>query len=399
MRCPTTSCLLIKTFSQKSADNYLSISTVRFGAGAASAAFVIELTLVPLFFPQMVKDFDLSAQQLSWVVQSYSFCVVVGVLLGGFIADRISLKHVFISGVAMFGIGSWIVAAAHEFDAVIVGRVLQGLGGGIFSPLVPILLTRTDKVAPGRALMLWGSVLGLIAAITPAVYSVVFREFGWSAAFSFFVLLAATSIALIGWTKSSEEVVANRLALSKSVITSKNLFLMYGYVFCTYGAISYYLFRLPLLADQQAIDLSKIGFLLSVFWLTFSVVGALLRRVVDTPHVKQVLLLAPVFIGLGCFALFSATGTPLMSLSAILLGVGLACSNAPSTQMILEFAPKQASGVSASLDITFARLGTVTTVAFLAGASAFLSLAAIACLCGLAFLAILFVRQQAFPKQ
>ena len=52
--------------------------------------------------------------------------------------------------------------------------------------------------------------------------------------------------------------------------------------------------------------------------------------------------------------------------SAALIGIGFACSNAPSTQMVLKFAPEGMSAISTSLDITFARLGGVVTVAMLA---------------------------------
>lgn len=339
----------------------------------------------------MAEDFDLSAEHIAWVVQSYSFFVMVGVLLGGYVADRLSLKRVFIFGVVLFGLGSCLVAGAGEFGLMLFGRALQGFGGGVFSPLVPILLTRSDRNAPGRILVLWGSLLGLIAAFTPAIYSAALHEFGWSAAFGFFGLLSVASIILVGRARTTEDRSQAPLAFSKSLVVSKDLFLMYCYVFCTYGVVSYYLFRFPLLADQTLADLTKVGTLLSLFWLTFSVIGAVLRRVVDTPRVKLVLFFAPIFICFGCLALFSATEIMLFALSAILLGVGLAFSNAPSTQIILRASPEEGSGQSASLDIAFARLGAVVVVALLAGTNALISFLVIALLCALACFTILSV--------
>lgn len=346
----------------------------------------------------MTADFGLSTKQLAWVVQSYSFCVVVGVLFGGYIADYVNPKHVFMGGAALFAIGSLQVVFAKEFDAVIVGRVLQGLGGGIFSPIVPLLLTRSEKTAPGRILMLWGSFLGLIAAVSPAVYSMVFRDYGWSLAFSFFGFLTLASILLVGRARPVQSPKTGFSPLL-SIGRSKNLYLMFTYVFCTYGVISFYLFGLPLLAVQMDAELSEIGLLLSVFWLTFSAAGALLRRIVDTPKVKQVLFSAPFFIGLGCLVLFGAEGLVPLTLSAILVGIGFACSNAPSTQVILEHAPEQAGGLSASLDITFARLGTVVTIALLASATILESLVTIAVLCAAAAFAVAFLKSNPLQKQ
>jgi len=94
-----------------------------------------------------------------------------------------------------------------------------------------------------------------------------------------------------------------------------------------------------------------------------------MRNLVDKPAVRLILVLAPLFIAGGFQLANLGDEMILLIFASILIGCGFACSNAPSTQFILSFAPKSSSALSASLDITFARLGGVFTVAVLAQSS------------------------------
>jgi hypothetical protein len=80
------------------------------------------------------------------------------------------------------------------------------------------------------------------------------------------------------------------------------------------------------------------------------------------------MLVAPLLIAAGIVLSYFSENLWLIIISSMLVGSGLACSNAPSTQLVLRFFPKGMSTVSTSLDITFARLGGIATVALLAEA-------------------------------
>lgn len=113
--------------------------------------------------------------------------------------------------------------------------------------------------------------------------------------------------------------------------------------------------------------------------------STLLRNQVDEPHVRKVLLAAPVQIASGFALAFFCNEITCLALGSVLVGSGLACSNAPSTQLILKFAPKGMSAASASLDITFARLGGVATVTLLAQSLFIYAVLAVVLLCFIAF--------------
>lgn len=339
------------------------------GSITASIAFVMELTLVPLVLPALQAFHDLTISDLAWVFNSYGIAVAFGVILGGWIGDGFGIRKVFTAGVLMFAAGALVVALAANFETLIAGRVLQGLGGGIFSPLVPLLLTRALPHRPGKILIIWGSVIGYVAAFAPLAVGQVLGHTGWEAVFGLFAVLSAVALLLsVKPEAQRSEPASRKLPNPRRLLDVPNLWLVYGYIFCTYGALTFYLFRLPLLLADMAYDVTTIGLVLAMMWLSFSVASTLLRNLVDGAHVRSIVIAAPILIAAGFLVATMAIGGAWILLSAALIGVGFACSNAPSTQLVLQFAPRGLSALATSLDITFARLGGVAAVALLAQA-------------------------------
>lgn len=342
--------------------------TAVIGPIAAHIAFVMELTLVPLLLHAIQLQFSLSISDLTWIFNSYGIAVAAGVLIGGWCGDAFNARKIFGYGIILFSAGSLLVAAAASFETLIIGRALQGLGGGVFSPLVPLLLTRASPQKPGRVLIVWGSIAGYIAAFAPLFYGRFLTEHGWNLAFILIAVIAVFALVNL----SRRQVYDDHSAHSQpkkdysELFRSKNLWMTFVYVFCTYGSITYYLFQLPVWQSNNEVKAASLGFLLTIMWLTFSVLSALMRNMVDRPHIRLIMIAAPLLIAVGLPLAYCDENLFLLNLSSILVGSGLACSNAPSTQMILKFAPKGMSGLSTSLDITFARLGGIATVAILA---------------------------------
>lgn len=355
------------------------------GPIAANIAFVMELTLVPLLLPAIQLQFNLSIGDLAWVFNSYGIAVAVGVLLGGLCGDAFNTRKVFGYGVALFAMGSLFVAASESFGTLLVARAIQGLGAGIFSPLFPILLTQASPMKPGRMLIFWGSISGYAVALVPLLYGGVLDEQGWNIAFILIASLAIIALVVLKGSQVPDDrpVVSRRTSYSE-LFRARHLWLTFVYVFCTYGAITYYLFRLPIWLSNNDVETVSVGFALTVMWLTFSGVSTLLRNMVDSHHIRTIMLAAPFLIIAGVSLSYDNENFLFLILSSVLVGSGLACSNAPSTQMILRFAPRGLSAFSTSLDITFARLGGIAMVAILAETEFGYAAFAIGCWCFLA---------------
>ena len=338
------------------------------GPIAVSVAFVVELTLVPLLLPAIQDEFALSVVQLAWVFNFYGVAVALGVLLSGWLGDMFDTEKVFAVGVALFASGSVLAAMSDSYAALIVARAVQGFGAGCFSPLVPILLTRAAPRRPGKVLIVWGSLTGYAASTAPLIYGNLLHGDQWRIAFFGFATISVIALGLLFW--SSRLNAGRRRPRApmniSALLQSHDLWKVYGYIFATYGAITYYLFNLPLWLSAAGFSAEMIAIALSTIWLSFSVMSTMLRNQVDRPHVRLIVLAAPLLISAGFVIALLREDAPFVILASILIGSALACSNSPSTQLVLGFAPKGMSSTAASLDITFARLGGVTAVAILA---------------------------------
>lgn len=327
--------------------------------------------MVPLFLPAIQTEFGLSVRELAWFFNSYGVAVAVGVLLGGWLGDKFATKSVFAAGVAFFALGSVLVAFADSYEVIIAARWLQGFGGGVFSPLVPILLTKASPERPGRILILWGSATGYVAALGPLLFSTVLVGFGWQSAFVLFsvVAICALIVVLVAPLPATSTQTPFKPQDHGKVLSSPDLWLMFGYIFCTYGAISFFAFCLPIELTKSGASVLRIGILLSIMWVTFSVASTLLRNKIDEHHVRSILIVAPVFIAVGFGIAHLSANFMVWVMASVMVGAGLACSNAPSTMLVLKFAPKGGSAFAASLDISFARIGGVFAIFALAQAS------------------------------
>lgn len=338
------------------------------GPIAVSIAFVMELTLVPLLLPSIQREFDLSIIELAWIFNFYGIAVAIAVLLSGWLGDLFDTEKVFAFGVIIFAAGSTFAALSDSYLTLVIGRALQGFGAGIFSPLVPILLTRAAPHRPGKVLIVWGSLTGYAAFTAPLIYGNLLPSGQWRVAFISFTVISVTALLLLQMARLSADALLQKHAPInfRAFFRSYRLWLIYLYIFATYGSFTYYLFHLPLWMSDTGYSPQFIAIAISTIWLSFSIVSTSLRNLVDRSAVKQIMLTAPLLIAAGYALSYFCSAETCTLLSSVLIGSALACGNSPSTQLVLRFAPDGMNAIAASIDITSARLGGVALVAILA---------------------------------
>lgn len=129
---------------------------------AAVLLAAIDTYVVVLALPSMMRDVDISVDQLQQATP-----IISGFLLGyittlptlGRLSDLYGRYRLFLICIAIFCLGSVITASGHELLPVVIGRTLQGLGGG---GLVPITLAMVADMWPPRTR---GVPLGVIGAV------------------------------------------------------------------------------------------------------------------------------------------------------------------------------------------------------------------------------------------
>ncbi len=167
---------------------HVSVATVLAGGVAmyATTTYVTAATL-----PSIVADIG-GEDLYAWVNTGYLTSSVVASMLVTRTMGRLGASRAYLLAFALFGLGTVICAAAPSMAVVIVGRIVQGLGGGLLAGLG---FTVIRAALPAH---LWTLSAGLVSAmwgvgnlLGPALGGM-FAEFGlWRGAFVLLVVIAA----------------------------------------------------------------------------------------------------------------------------------------------------------------------------------------------------------------
>jgi EmrB/QacA subfamily drug resistance transporter len=136
----------------------------------AQMMVVLDGTIVNIALPSMGRYFDKSQTDMTWALNSYALAFGGLLLLGGRMGDILGRRRMFILGLSLFTIGSFLAGVAPSFGLLLAGRVVQGIGGAIASPTALSLITtefaegeaRTKAIAVYAAVSGAGAALGLL---------------------------------------------------------------------------------------------------------------------------------------------------------------------------------------------------------------------------------------------
>src|SRR5512141_893774 len=129
---------------------------------------ILDSTIVNIAFPTLRREFNTSLSQAQWVISIYVLSLGVTTPVSGFLADRFGIKRMYLLGLALFVISSFLCGLAPSLGWLIAARALQGFGGGISQPLGPAQLYRAfPPEEQGTALGIFGIALVFAPALGP----------------------------------------------------------------------------------------------------------------------------------------------------------------------------------------------------------------------------------------
>ena len=135
---------------------------------AAQILVVLDISVVNTALPSIGRDLDLEGGQLQWLVTAYLMMSGGGLLLGGRIADLLSRRGVFLTGLTLFTVASLVSGFADNGSQIIAARGVQGLSAALLTPSALSLIMTTYAGAQRKtALAMWGAVgsLGVAAGV------------------------------------------------------------------------------------------------------------------------------------------------------------------------------------------------------------------------------------------
>ena len=118
-------------------------------------------------------------------------------LIAGWLAERDGRKHIFLTGMAVFAIGSVVTGLAPTVAFLIGGRVVQAVGGAMLLPSsLALILHSVPAERKDAAIGIWGAMAGLAAAVGPTLGALLVDFAGWRWVFLINVPVALVALAL-----------------------------------------------------------------------------------------------------------------------------------------------------------------------------------------------------------
>ena len=162
--------------------------------GVTLTAF--EALAIVTIAPTISKSLD-GTQLYGWIFSGFMLASLLGTVLGGQQADAHGPGRPFGAGLVLLGAGLLISGFAPSMFLLIVGRVVQGLGGGalVTALYAAVNVSYSDALRP-RLIALMSSAWVVPALIGPAVAGFLAEQFGWRIVFWGLVPLLAVVLIL-----------------------------------------------------------------------------------------------------------------------------------------------------------------------------------------------------------
>lgn len=195
-------------------------------------------TALLIALPDIASGLNASLNILIWVLMSYMLATTVLVPSIGRVADMIGRKKLFIWGVGIFTVASFLAGASQNGTELLLSRLVQSIGGSlIIANSIAIVTDAFPKNQLGMALGINGMLIAVGAAIGPVVGGLLTVAEGWRWIFYMNVPLGILVFILaVLWLKDVSKMPRGQKFdfLGAATFTSGMFFLLYG---LTEGAI------------------------------------------------------------------------------------------------------------------------------------------------------------------
>jgi EmrB/QacA subfamily drug resistance transporter len=122
---------------------------------------VLDGTIVNVALPDIQRSLAFSPTQLSWVINAYGLTFGGLLMLGARCGDLLGRRRTFLTGIAVFALGSLAGGVAGSAFVLLAARALQGVGGALAAPATLSLLM--SMFPEGRERI---RAIGLFAAVS-----------------------------------------------------------------------------------------------------------------------------------------------------------------------------------------------------------------------------------------
>ncbi|WP_407352095.1 MFS transporter [Luteimonas sp. R10] len=171
------------------------------------------------------RDMHLSPLDLQWVMNAELLPLAALTMVAGALGDRYGQKRIFLTGVALYGLGAAVIGFAPSFAPLIVGRFVQGLGEALILPNGLSVLGQAfpaDKKA--RAVGIWSAAAAVASGVAPAIAGAILDHGSWRTTFLMLLPMVVGALAVgAAWIPKDSPTSHARIDVGGAVLSTVGL--------------------------------------------------------------------------------------------------------------------------------------------------------------------------------
>jgi DHA2 family multidrug resistance protein len=177
----------------------------------------IDASIVNVATPHLRGAMGATVQEITWVTTGFVIANVVVMPLTAFFGRFFGQKRVYMAALVLFVIGSGLCGLARTLPALVVFRLIQGLGAGALQPTEQAILRQTfPPQEQGMAMALYGVAVVIGPAFGPTIGGYIVDNFSWQ--WIFYINLPVGALALFmvqRFVYEPDDIRVNNLALAE----------------------------------------------------------------------------------------------------------------------------------------------------------------------------------------
>jgi DHA2 family multidrug resistance protein len=164
----------------------------------ASFMEVLDTTIANVALPYIAGGMGVSEDEASWVVTTYLVSNAIILTASSYLAQKLGRKPFFLISLGLFTLSSLLCGFAPNLNALLLFRILQGVGGGGMVPVAQSILADAFPPAKrGQAFAVFGVAVVVAPVVGPTLGGWLSDNVSWTWCFLINVPVGVIAMALI----------------------------------------------------------------------------------------------------------------------------------------------------------------------------------------------------------
>lgn len=167
---------------------------------------ILNQTLMVTAVPSIMEDLGIPFSTAQWLTTGFFLVNGIMIPITAFLINKFQTRTLYLVAMGIFTAGTLIAAVSVHFPTLLVGRVIQASGAGILMPLTQVVLLTIFPVENrGKAMGMFGLVIGFAPAIGPSLSGYLVEIWPWRSLF--FIVLPIAIFNILFATKFMRNIV------------------------------------------------------------------------------------------------------------------------------------------------------------------------------------------------